>query len=203
MLEKSDILVMIKLIKLNFGYAFNGATEDELEAVIGLWYNNLKNYPKEVVSVAFNRVMAECTKQPSLADIVEQIKKIASAGQPTENDYWIELEKAVGRIRQTFYFGYVSYYSNGELVSPIEKAKEVFNGLSPVLQEYLGSWHTLKSLSELDTLEFEKNRFIKVLPNMQERVEIKSMLNYELIKSASLKPAENSSIMLEEKNKKS
>ena len=203
MLEKTDILTMIKLIKLNFGYAFNGASENDLEAIIGLWYNNLKIYPKEVISVAFNRVMTICTKQPSLADIIEQIKEIASAGQPSENEYWAELEKAVDKIRQIFYFGGRSYMSQDGLVKPLEKAQELFEKLSPVVREYLGSWHTLKSLSELDTLEFERNRFIKVLPNMQERVEIKSMLNYELIKSASLKPVENSSIMLEEKNKES
>lgn len=199
MLEKTDILTMIKLIKLNFGYAFNGASENDLEAVIGLWYNNLKIYPKEVVSVAFNRVMTICTKQPSLADIIEQIKEIASVGQPSENEYWAELEKAVDKIRQIFYFGGRSYISQDGLVKPLEKAQELFDKLSPIVREYLGSWHTLKSLSELDTLEFEKNRFLKVMPNLKTRYEIKQTISQNVIHNADFVKLESAKLQIDNK----
>ena len=199
MLEKTDILTMIKLIKLNFGYAFNGASENDLEAIIGLWYNNLKIYPKEVVSVAFNRIMTICTKQPSLADIIEQIKEIASAGQPSENEYWTELEKAVDKIRQIFYFGGRSYMSQDGLVKPLEKAQELFEKLSPVVREYLGSWHTLKSLSELDTLEFERNRFFKVMPNLKTRCEIKQTISQNVIHNADFVKLESAKLQIDDK----
>lgn len=191
MLEKADVLTMIKLIKLNFGYAFNGANEMELEAIIELWHHNLKDYPKEVVSMAFNRVMTECTKQPTLADIVEQIKLIANAGKPTENDYWAEIEKAVEKAQRIFYFGLVPYFTQDGMVSPIKKAEELFESLSPIVREYLGHWQTLKSLSELETLEFEKNRFIKMLPNLKSRVEIKQTINQRVIENADILKLEN------------
>ena len=148
--------------------------------------NGLKDYSKEVVAVAFKSCLQVCKFAPTLADIMEQIKLIENAGQPTEIEYWVEIEQAVAKTQKIFYFGISPYFTNDGIVKPIEKIQELFESLSDVVKEYLGHWQTLKSLSELDTLEFEKNRFIKMLPNIKLRLEVKKTVSQNVIENVKI-----------------
>ena len=190
-LSKQDVVSLIGVIKTTYINCYKDTTKADLDMMAKTWYDILKDYSKEVVAVAFKKCLQICKFAPTLADIIEQIKLIAEVGKPTENDYWYEIEQAVEKMQRVFYFGMNRYITNDGVVSPTEKAQELFDGLSQLVREYLGSWQVLKSLSELGTLEFEKNRFMKVFGSLKERVDIKQSVDLNVIKGADLLKIEN------------
>lgn len=195
-LTKQDIISLIGVIKTTYLNCYKDATKEDLNAMADTWHDILKDYPKNVVGMALKKCLQICKFAPTLADIMEQITLIANAGKPTENDYWTEIEKAVEKAQRIFYFGLVPYFTQDGMVSPIKKAEELFESLSPIVREYLGHWQTLKSLSELETLEFEKNRFMKMLPNLKSRVEIKQTINQQVIENADILKLENTKLQI-------
>ena len=198
-LTKQDVISLIGVIKTTYINCYKDVSKEDLNTMAGTWHDILKDYPKDVVGMALKKCLQVCKFAPTLADIIEQIKLIANAGQPNENDYWNEIEKAVEKAQRIFYFGLCKYYTQNGMVSPIEKAEELFESLSPIVREYLGNWQTLKSLSELDTLEFEKNRFMKMLPNLKSRFEIKQTISVQVIQNADILKLGNKKLMIDDK----
>ena len=186
-LSKQDVVSLIGVIKTTYINCYKDVDRADLDLMAKTWYDILKEYSKELVGVAFKKCLQVCKFAPTLADIIEQIKLIENAGEPTENEYWAEIEQAVVKAQRVFYFGSRPYFTNEGIVKPLEKIQELFNGLSPIVREYLGSWQTLKSLSEYDTLEFEKNRFLKLVPNLKVRCEIKQTVDPNIIRLENVK----------------
>ena len=94
-LSKQDVVSLIGVIKTTYINCYKDTTKADLDMMAKTWYDILKDYSKEVVAVAFKSCLQVCKFAPTLADIIEQIKLIENSGQPTEIEYWVEIEQAV------------------------------------------------------------------------------------------------------------
>lgn len=182
---KKDIIGMIGLIKANYPYAYKDVEVEDMKMLQETWYRSFAKYPKQVVGAAFQKAIETCKMPPTIADLMERINEFEDANTPTESELWAGLEKAVRQTARVTYFGNQPFYDAGELVNPQQKLNEIFNCLDPLLKEYIGNPETLKSISRLDTLDFEKARFLKVLPTIKQRQKIRNEINPNILKLVS------------------
>ena len=176
-ITRKDIVAMVGMIKANYTHAYKDVTKPELSAMVEFWYSSLAKYEKEVVNVAFQRAVESCTFPPTLADIIKNIKEIRTATEPTEADLWDELVRVLPQVGRVAYFGTSRYWDNGRLVYPAEELQKIYEGLPPILKAYVGGVSELVSLSKQETLEYEKGRFLKALPTLKQRDEIKRTIH--------------------------
>ena len=186
-LTKKDVFDMVGFIKANYSYAYKDVNDDLLKIMMRTWFNSLSKYSKEVVEVAFMKAIEVCKMPPTLADIIQNIKQIKVATEPTDTELWNELVKAVEVTNDCiYYYNFYIIESNGKTQS--ENAKDRFNKLweelPQILKDYCGNKSGLVDIAQTD-LEFEKNRFLKQLPTLKQRQEIKATINPEILKIAS------------------
>lgn len=186
-LTKKDVFDMVGFIKANYSYAYKDVNDDLLKIMMRTWFNSLSKYSKEVVEVAFMKAIEVCKMPPTLADIIQNIKQMKVATEPTDTELWNELVKAVEVTNDCiYYYNFYIVESNGKTQS--ENAKDRFNKLweelPQILKDYCGNKSGLVDIAQTD-LEFEKNRFLKQLPTLKQRQEIKATTNPEILKIAS------------------
>ena len=186
-LTKKDVFDMVGFIKANYSYAYKDVNDDLLKIMMRTWFNSLSKYSKEVVEVAFMKAIEVCKMPPTLADIIQNIKRIENANEPTDTELWQELVDCVDKAKDCiYYYNFYIIESNGKTQS--ENAKERFNKLweemPQILKDYCGNKSGLVDIAQTD-LEFEKNRFLKQLPTLKQRQEIKATTNPEILKIAS------------------
>ena len=176
-LTKKDILLMIKIIKANYSYAYQNSTTDDVTLMTNVWYDCLKQYPQQVVNEAFRRAIQASKYPPTLADIVEQINAMQSATEETEQELWDKLDNAI--YQASVYYGRFGYTAiplgetrtQGEIAR--QDLQDLFNSLPQILKDYLVSPSQLIALTECEDLSYEKGRFLKAMPNLRSRQKIK------------------------------
>lgn len=183
-ITRKDIVAMVGMIKANYTYAYKDVTKPELSAMVEFWFTSLAKYEKEVVNVAFQRAVESCTFPPTLADIIQNVKAIKAAAEPTDEDCWEELVRVLPRVGRVAYFGTRQYWDNGRLVYPAEELQKIYDGLPPILKAYVGGVSELVSLAKQETLEYEKGRFLKALPTLKQRDEIKQTIHPNILRLA-------------------
>lgn len=94
-LTKKDVFDMVGFIKANYSYAYKDVNDDLLKIMMRTWFNSLSKYSKEVVEVAFMKAIEVCKMPPTLADIIQNIKRIENANEPTDTELWQELVDCV------------------------------------------------------------------------------------------------------------
>lgn len=169
-LQMTDVLGIIKLIKLNFGKEFNVSSKDELEAIVRQWHKSLSKYPRELVLEEFGNVMEYAEFAPKLATILARLRAIENLNAKTPEQLWEELDNAVYKASQIVYYAeHPIFDARGKVEqrSVSEQLKELYSGLDPVIKEYIPSASGLVRLTEMDSLEYEKGRFMRYLPEMQ------------------------------------
>ena len=186
-IAKKNIVEMIGIIKANYSYAYKDVDSDSMSLLIETWFESLSKYDGRIVMVAFKKALETCKMPPTLADIIQNIKQIKVATEPTDTELWNELVKAVEVTNDCiYYFQFQMVEDNGKTQS--ENAKERFNKLweemPQILKDYCGNKSGLVDIAQTD-LEFEKNRFLKQLPTLKQRQEIKATTNPEILKIAS------------------
>lgn len=191
-IKKKDIIGMIAMMKCNYPYAYKDQPKDETNMLINTWLAIFKKYPKEVVQSAFYKALETCKMPPTIADITEIINSYEEAVEESENDIWSDLERATRKCRGYTYHGMQPHYYCGEWINPMEKIGEVFNSLHPIAKEFCGSVESFAALIKLDTLDFEKARFLKMLPTLKKRVKVRSEVNPSILALVS----ENKAILL-------
>lgn len=182
-LTKKDVFDMVGFIKANYSYAYKDVNDDLLKIMMRTWFNSLSKYSKEVVEVAFMKAIEVCKMPPTLADIIQNIKRIENANEPTDTELWQELVDCVDKANDCiYYFQFQMVEDNGKTQS--ENAKERFNKLweemPQILKDYCGNKTGLFDLTQVD-LEFEKSRFLKQIQTLRQRQEIKQEINFDLL----------------------
>ena len=182
-LTKKDVFDMVGFIKANYSYAYKDVNDDLLKIMMRTWFNSLSKYSKEVVEVAFMKAIEVCKMPPTLADIIQNIKRIENANEPTDTELWQELVDCVDKANDCiYYFQFQMIEDNGKTQS--ENAKERFNKLweemPQILKDYCGNKTGLFELTQVD-LEFEKSRFLKQIQTLRQRQEIKQEINFDLL----------------------
>lgn len=179
---KKYVAGLVGIIKNEYPREFKEMQKSELLMKVEMWYKSLARYPKEVVDAAFQRVIETSTFPPSVAHIMNAVKDIQTALEPTDAERWEQLRQ-IGRKASNcsarFYYSYVE--ANG--LTQGENAKREFAalwGATPqILKDYLGSENGLLAFARLspDDLAFEKGRFFKTLPTLKERQEIQQTIS--------------------------
>ena len=182
-LTKKDVFDMVGFIKANYSYAYKDVNDDLLKIMMRTWFNSLSKYSKEVVEVAFMKAIEVCKMPPTLADIIQNIKRIENANEPTDTELWQELVDCVDKANDCIYYlQFQMVEHNGKTQS--ENAKERFNKLweemPQILKDYCGNKTGLFELTQVD-LEFEKSRFLKQIQTLRQRQEIKQEINFDLL----------------------
>lgn len=183
-ITRKDIVAMVGMIKANYTHAYKDVTKNELAAMVEFWYSSLAKYEKEVVNVAFQIAVESCTFPPTLADICKNIHYIKTATEPTETDLWEQLTRVLPQVGRVAYFGTRQYLDNGRMVQPAEELQKIYDGLPPILKAYVGGVSELVSLAKQETLEYEKGRFLKALPTLKQRDEIKQTIHPNVLRLA-------------------
>ena len=91
-----------------------------------------------------------CKMPPTLADIIQHIKRIENANEPTDTELWQELVDCVDKANDCiYYFQFQMIEDNGKTQS--ENAKERFNKLweemPQILKDYCG-----KRFAQMDNI---------------------------------------------------
>lgn len=179
-MTKVEILKMLDIIKLNYSYAYKNVTAEDFSRLADFWLNSLQDYNDEIVAIAFKKALETCEMPPTLASIMNRIEEIEQANC-NANEYWNEIEQAVARVSRLFMWGDGEFIMGDEIIKPNEKANEIFSGLSLVARNWLGNMQTLKSMSNAETLEYEKARFVKDLPRTMSKIKLNKQYNLNQI----------------------
>ena len=166
-LTRQNIIIYITKIRLNFENAYNVSCDEEFDLLVESWYDVLKEYPKEVCDKALNQALKKAKFAPRLGNVTEEIEKIMSSNDKTDEELWAELTSVLGKVyevsRYLQYPQYVAWADN--------RLKEIYNNLDKNLQLYLVGYKALIELSEIsaENMQFEKTRFFKQIPTVRKK----------------------------------
>ncbi|MBO5700926.1 MAG: hypothetical protein J6S71_00645 [Clostridia bacterium] len=173
MASAKKIAEIIAAIKTIYPYYSKDADSVTLAKT---WAFLLKDIPDEVTEVAFMQSLKVCKTPPTPADVLEQVRALNMASEPTDEELWAELAKAIHETgRLVYYFRFTAIQSNGksEGDNARDKVQAIWDGLDEKLKMYVGSKGELMRMAECDEadLSFEKSRFMKSAPIIAKRQE--------------------------------
>ena len=194
-ITKSDIMQLIGMVKVHYSFNYKAFTDNDYIILRDSWYEDLKDYPKELVFKCFNEAKKANKISVTTADIIEQIEKLKSAATETKEELWNKLISTFSKVRDynnhltrtVLVKEEVKRYNpkTDEYKTEIEdvykqvdygyaKLPELFNSLNPILRAYAVNVRGLVDLAELDneSLQYEKGRFMKEFNSFKERIEI-------------------------------
>ena len=179
MATKKGIIKTIAAIKTIYNY-FGKDTDTEL--LVNTWYMLLNNYTDEDIELGLFLALRVCKFAPVPADIIEQIENKRQIEKPSEQELWVLYRKALKEVN--YYLNRLNYnYIDSSGISQGEQARAAISGiwesLPQELKIYLGEKEELmRNAREFNVadMSFEKNRFSKVYPVLQKRIEDKKLL---------------------------
>lgn len=181
-LKKIHIVEYIALINLQFPNAYQFVTERDEDMFVNLWFEGLKNYPKEICDVAVKNAILKAEFAPKIGTVVKELESLLRSQDKSDSELWEEFTQALRDIRGELTFASERYdtiiHEDTGLTTAGEARKriaKVFDGLNPTLREYCGGLRGFMDLAEISEsdLQFEKGRFLKQLPLLIERMKIK------------------------------
>lgn len=164
-LTPAAVATYIIKIQLNFENAYVTSNDTERQLLISSWYEALSEYPKEICDKAVNNALKKAKFAPRLGDITEEINVLLSANAPSDEELWAELSAKLGRVYDiSRYLTYPQYvnWANAKL-------QEIYSGLSDELKLFVVNVSTLVDIAEMtdDSLQFERARFFKQIPQLK------------------------------------
>lgn len=174
MASKKTIIKAIGAIKTIYNYF---GKDTDLELLVNTWTALLQEYTDEEVDKGVFMALRVCKYAPVPADIIEQIEALRNKEKPSETELWAQYQKA---LKEVLYYSYrLEYtYIDDTGISQGEQAKrkiaEIWENLPQELQIYLGDKTELITNAKLlnySEVTFERNRFSKLFPVVQKRVE--------------------------------
>lgn len=170
MATQKKIIEMIGAVKTIYPYY---AKDTDVQTLVKTWTLLLKDYPDKAVDVAFLKCLQTCKMPPTPADVIEQLNSMADALEATDEELWSVFTKAIVKVEREL--SYLQYPLLGETPDDAHKRiLAVFEGLPERLRYYIGSKGELMRMARNFTdndLKFEKQRFLKTMPEMKKRVE--------------------------------
>ena len=173
MATQKKIIEMIGAVKTIYPYY---AKETDVQTLVKTWTLLLKDYPDKAVDVAFFKCLQTCKMPPTPADVIEQLNSMLEATETTTEEMWSIYTKALNKVLpEVSENGYLKCPLFGQTAADAHKRIEaVWNGLPERLRYYIGSKGELMRMARDYTdndLKFEKQRFLKTMPQMKKRAE--------------------------------
>lgn len=170
MATQKKIIEMIGAVKTIHPYY---AKETDVPTLVKTWTLLLRDYPDEAVDIAFVKCLQTCKMPPTPADVIEQLNSMADALEPTDEELWSVLMRAVYKVSNEL--SYLQYPLYGETPDDAHRRIEkIYNGLPERVRQYIGSKGELMNIARNYTdndLKYEKIRFLKAMPTIKKRVE--------------------------------
>lgn len=175
MASQKKIVEMITAIKTIYSYY---AKDCDIELLVQTWGVLLRDYKDDVVDIAFYNAMQSCKVPPTPADIIERIKEMQKASDPTPESLWNELRAAIKETQKQMYYFRFNYIDNSGISQgdrARKKVDDVWDGLNEKLKSYLSSKEEMIAIArnDEDDLKYEKSRFLKTLPIIEKRIDDK------------------------------
>lgn len=175
MASQKKIVEMITAIKTIYSYY---AKDCDIELLVQTWGVLLRDYKDDVVDIAFYNAMQSCKVPPTPADIIERVKEMQKASDPTPESLWNELRAAIKETQKQMYYFRFNYIDNSGISQgdrARKKVDDVWNALNEKLKSYLSSKEEMIAIArnDEDDLKYEKSRFLKTLPIIEKRIEDK------------------------------
>ena len=175
MASQQKIVAMITAIKTIYSYY---AKDCDIELLVQTWGVLLRDYKDDVVDIAFYNAMQSCKVPPTPADIIERVKEMQKASDPTPESLWNELRAAIKETQKQMYYFRFNYIDNSGISQgdrARKKVDDVWNALNEKLKSYLSSKEEMIAIArnDEDDLKYEKSRFLKTLPIIEKRIDDK------------------------------
>lgn len=184
-IKPTDVNRYITTIRINFENAYKTQTDEEREILIKSWFAILKDYPKEIVDKAVINAIKYAKFAPRIGDIVEQIEKMQVAYEKSNEELWAELTgvlREVARNVYRFHFTYVEFNGKTQGENARKRVKDIYNGLSAELKDYLRNTQGLIELAEYtdEQLSYERGRFMRTIPEIKQRAKTRHEVGEQL-----------------------
>ena len=175
MASQKKIVEMITAIKTIYSYY---AKDCDIELLVQTWGVLLRDYKDDIVDIAFYNAMQSCKVPPTPADIIERVKEMQKASDPTPESLWNELRAAIKETQKQMYYFRFNYIDNSGISQgdrARKKVDDVWNALNEKLKSYLSSKEEMIAIArnDEDDLKYEKSRFLKTLPIIEKRIDDK------------------------------
>lgn len=167
----TNVIAAIKTI-----YAYYGK-DTNVEALVNTWGMLLQSYPDEEVDKALYLCLQTCKTPPTPADLIERIKDMREADEPSAEELWSRFTVALRRgERLLSMFNATFIEANGRKQGDNARAEfdKLWNALPEKLRIYMGSKGEFMRLVQTyteDELKYERNRFMKTMPVIEKRQE--------------------------------
>lgn len=179
MASQNKVIEIIAGIKTLYPYY---AKDTNKQVLVKMWNALLQDYADDLVDKAFYKCLQVCKMPPKPADVIEQIERMNKAVQISEYELWDIYQKALketGRQMYRFQFTYVDESGLSQGQQARNKVDKIWNDLPEELKAYIASKGEMMRLAQNssdDDLKFEKQRFLKTLPTLTQRIADKKLL---------------------------
>lgn len=161
-MTRVEVLQMLSLLQAAYPAFYSRQPRDQMKSIELLWCEMFEKDDFQIVKFALkNLIETHSGYPPDIAAVKQKIQELISAatGEPTDEDLWQILKKAV---------------SNSNYC-----AKEEFDKLPPVLKAFVGSPSTLRDYAGIDSETFNTvshGQFLKQIPVTRCREEYRRSL---------------------------
>ena len=179
MASKNKLIEMIGCIKTIYPYY---AKDVNVEVLLRTWEMLLKQFPDEVVEVAFYQCLQVCKMPPTPAEIIEKIKCMQQTLEPTDEELWAVYQDALIKVLDLiprFQYTYVDSTGISQGEQARRKVRQIWEGLPEKVRMYVATeGELMRAARSLDYegSSYEKGRFMKTMPIIAKRQESTLML---------------------------
>lgn len=182
-LTRLDITKMLGIVYLESGQAIS---DIDLERRIDFWYAALSVYDRELVMEAFKNVALETNYPIKLANINNEIKRLQSLGEKTDEELWSELAATFQAVEHNA-DGY-KYTAKDDSGKPewqrcMEANQRIYDGLSPELKAYVRNVSELIEIARKDDegRSIERAMFKKRIGQIREQERLRKQTPKEIL----------------------
>lgn len=182
MASQNKIVEIIFAIKTIYPYY---AKETDVESLVKTWGLLLSDVPDDVADTALYQALRVCKMPPAPADLLEQIRAMKTAQEPTAEELWVAYHKALQetmRLVPQFQYTYVDASGISQGQKARNKVDAIWAGLPEPVKHYLSSKGELIRCAQQigaspeEDVQWEKQRFIKQVPVIVKRAEYSGMM---------------------------
>lgn len=182
-LTTDDVANMLGVVYLESGQTVNGAA---LKQRADFWYAALSGYDRELVMEAFKNVALETNYPIKLANINNEIKRLQSLGEKTDEELWSELAATFQAVEHNA-DGY-KYTAKDDSGKPewqrcMEANQRIYDGLSPELKAYVRNVSELIEIARKDDegRSIERAMFKKRIGQIREQERLRKQTPKEIL----------------------
>ena len=174
MASRNKIIEMIGAIKAVYPYY---SKDGDAKVLVQTWEALLKPYEDSDIVQGFYNALQVCKMPPTPADVIEKIKEVRRASEPSGEELWATYRQALEKtLRLMGEFGYTFVEEDGltQGDKARNKVEELWRGLPWQIKAYLSSKSEMMAMArrlDREEITFEQNRFLKALPTLEKRNE--------------------------------